>query len=259
MNKFVLPIAAVGVLVASSGFAADIPVAPVYKAPVAAPAPFSWTGFYLGGFGGVGTGSEDPSDINQYGAQGVPGINPASHIWAYKAKTAFIGGGTIGYNYQVSSFVFGVEGEVGYIGLKGSGPDPRSPGMDVLSSSQLNSLYELIAGRAGVAWDRALFYAKAGAVFTSPKGTVLDTCTAMPCGPLTISATGSASNQASWVAGGGIEYALTNNWSVKAEYLYWSLQNHFNVTGIASNGQAYTWDHWFSGLSTFKVGANFRF
>ena len=253
---FLMVMAALGS--ASSALAADLaPVAPYYKAPitVAPPAP-SWTGFYIGGAGGVGWGSEDPVDINQYaGAEGA--VPAAGHAWRYPMGTTFIGGGTVGYDHQFGMFVAGIEGDFGYLHQTGSGADPLSPGMDVVSSAVLGNWYAIIAGRAGIAYDRALFYGKVGAGWTPESATITDGCTAKPCGPLTITANGST-NQASLVYGAGIEYLLTRNWSVKLEYLNWSLGNHFLVTGVASNGNTYSWDHSFSPLQTVMFGVNYR-
>lgn len=259
MKKLMLFLAAISVLTAANALAADIPApVPVYKAPVVAPPPpFTWTGFYVGGFVGGGTGSEDPTDINQYGGEGI--TSGVGHIWAYKVGTSFIPGATIGANYQYGRFVIGAEGEAGYVNLNGCGADPRSPGMDVVSCSKLGNVYELIAGRFGVAVDHLLFYGKAGVVFTNVSATVVDNCSALPCGPRTIAAAGSASNQASAAVGGGVEWAFHPNWSVKVEYMWWALDNHFLATGVANDGFTYNWDHNFSGLSTVKVGVNYRF
>lgn len=256
MKRIALPILLAGLLIAPGAFAADI-AAPVYKAPVAVPIPFSWTGFYVGGFGGAGWGSEDPVDLNEYAGQGV--ANGVGHIWRYDMGTSFIGGGTVGFNYQYGWFVIGVEGEGGYIHQSGSGADPRSPGLDVVSAARLGDWYAIAAGRLGIAYDHFLFYGKGGVVWTDMSATITDSCTASPCGPRTISATGSGTSQASPVVGGGVEYAFTNNWSVKAEYLYWALDTHFLVSGVASNGNTYAWDHSFSGLHTIKLGLNYRF
>jgi outer membrane immunogenic protein len=257
MKRISLALALVTMCAASSAFAADL----VRKAPViAAPLPFSWTGFYVGGFIGGAWGSEDPTDLNEYAFQTLAAVPRSGvfHNWAYQLKPSVIGGGTIGYNYQIGGFVIGIEGEAGFIRLSGSGPDPLSPGLDVNSSATLGDWYGMITGRGGIVWDRALLYAKGGAVFTRERGTISDTCTVLPCGPVGITATGSTDVVAP-VVGGGIEYALTREWSVKAEYLYWALNKHFLVTGVATNGAPYSWDHSFSPVQTVKFGFNYSF
>lgn len=265
MKRIVLPLALMGVLAGTSAFGADI-ARPVYKAPVvAAPLPFTWTGFYGGVFGGGGFGSEDPVDINEYAWQGLPGVpsNAAFHTWIYDMKPAGIFGGTLGFNYQTGSFVFGIEGEAGYIRSTGGAADLNSPGQDVRSDAVLGDWFGLIAGRVGYAWDRTLIYGKGGVVFTRAEATVTDTCVgvgtpAAPCGPLTIRATGS-SKEVSAVYGGGIEHAFANNWSAKIEYLFWDLDHKFLATGVASNGATYSWAHAFTGMHTVKLGINYIF
>jgi outer membrane immunogenic protein len=110
--------------------------------------------------------------------------------------------------------------------------------------------------------DRTLVYGKGGVVFTHEDANIVDSCVgngtvAAPCGPLTINATGS-NDEAAWVGGGGVEYAFDDHWSAKAEYLYWALNNRFNVSGIANNGHTYNWEHSFTGLHTVKLGVNYR-
>jgi outer membrane immunogenic protein len=263
MKRVVLPLALLGVL-GTGAFGADI-ARPVYKAPIAAPVPFSWTGFYIGGFVGGAFGSEDPVDLNEYGWQGLAGVpkNAAFHTWFYEMKPSVIFGGTVGYNYQAGNVVFGVEGEIGYIRTTGSGADINSPGLDVVSNARLGDWYGLIAGRLGYTWDRTLIYGKAGAVFVREQAAVTDVCVGAgipgaPCGPLTIVATGS-NDEVAPVLGGGIEYAFTNQWSAKLEYLYWALNDKFLVTGVASNGATYSWEHGFTGMHTVKLGINYSF
>ena len=79
--------------------AADLSPAPVYtKAPMMAPV-FSWTGFYIGGnLGGAWANTTITDSL--FGLNFSNGNNGV-----------FVGGGQVGFNYQVSSVVFGVEGD----------------------------------------------------------------------------------------------------------------------------------------------------
>src|SRR5437763_1329985 len=76
----------------------------------------------------------------------------------------------------------------------------------------------------------------AGAGFTDLKSAVVDACGAAPCGPELLNATKS-DTRAFWVAGGGIEWAFTGNWTVKSEYLFLGLNDSFGVCG-AGGGAA---------------------
>ena len=107
-----------------------------------------------------------------------------------------VGGAHVGYNYQMGQFVAGLEGDVNGSSYSGSVGD----------FGTRENIDGSIRGRLGVAWDRALLYATGGAAFAGIDNTYLST---------TISHT-----RVGWTVGGGIEYAIDNNWSVRAEYRY---------------------------------------
>ena len=87
-------VAALALLTTSfSAQAADIP-RPVYKGPRSVVAYYNWTGFYIGANGGYGWGSSDWK---------APVVSVKPKGW--------LAGGTIGYNYQMGSFVWGLEGD----------------------------------------------------------------------------------------------------------------------------------------------------
>ena len=118
--------------------------------------------------------------------------------------------------------MWGAEGEAGYMRLHGSAINPYSNG-DTLDTTAIGDWFGAITGRAGWATDRALFYAKGGVGFTDVKSTVIDTCNAAPCGTSLLNATSRNSTRAFYVGGGGIEWAWTGNWTLKAEYLFLGL------------------------------------
>jgi outer membrane immunogenic protein len=120
--------------------------------------------------------------------------------------------------------VIGLEGEAGYLHLARTIQDVNAinNGLafpDSLDSTRIGDWYGVIAGRAGFAVNQALFYAKGGAAFVNKNYSFADNCTTGGCGPGILNL-GSSHTQVTWAAGGGIEYAITNNWSIKGEYLY---------------------------------------
>ncbi|NVO17099.1 MAG: porin family protein [Rhodoplanes sp.] len=252
MKKILLAtVAALGM--ASVASAADLPARmPVKAPPVIAPV-FSWTGCYIGGYVG---GAWSDGDISAYDRNGYSAVG----AWGYKTDASFIGGGTLGCNYQPvgSPFVLGLEGELGYLNIKGSAYDPLllnnaavAPG--VASSTKIGNWYGIVAGRLGYSFDRALIYVKGGAAFVNVQNSVFD-----GFGLQTINASASET-VATWTVGGGIEWAFDMNWSVKAEYMYIALNNQ-TVSGInPGDGLRYNWDHDNSGISTAKIGLNYRF
>ena len=96
---------------AASTYAADMPVkAPVYKSLVAVP--YNWTGFYVGGQIGGAWGRDNASIANP----GIP-FPPPIFIPFTVNTSGGMGGFHAGYNYQVSQWVFGLEGSVDWTKL----------------------------------------------------------------------------------------------------------------------------------------------
>ena len=241
--------------------AADTPAEQPGTAAVAAPAPYDWTGFYAGLFTGRASSSRAKAkDVGS--ASGVPYNGSLGHTWSYHLNSSFIGGGQVGYNFQISPFVLGVEDEVGYIRQKGSRADASSPAGDTKSSTEVGSWFDVLAGRVGIAADHALFYIKGGVAFTHVSSKVVDNCVTGACGVGAVNASG-GKTVVTEAVGAGLEYALTNNWTAKAEYLFIDLDTNYKATGVITAGPATgistTWKHHAGGLHTVKLGINYRF
>ncbi|MGP0057919.1 MAG: outer membrane protein [Beijerinckiaceae bacterium] len=185
------------VAVSSAAFAADLPsrsAPPVYIPP---PPVFSWTGVYIGGQVGYQWGTTTTAYSNAAGAYvSEPSVKP----------NGVVGGAHIGYNLQFSQIVVGLEGDVDGSSYKGSGTDT----LGVVSGVTRTPVEGSLRGRVGVAWDRALIYGTGGAAFGD-----LHTSLTSVTGTDTFN-----DGRVGWTVGGGIEYAVTNNWSVRAEYRY---------------------------------------
>jgi outer membrane immunogenic protein len=248
MRRIVVALLGATVLSVTAAQAADMPTkAPVYKAPVI----FNWTGFYVGGYVG-GAWGQDP------GVTDVNGWNAAGRTWSYGRGSSFIGGGTIGYNWQPvgTPWVFGLEGELGYLHLSGSRADPLSPGLDTVADSKVGDWYGVVAGRLGYAWDRTLLYAKGGVAFVNESASVVDACNTGACGVGLVDTSTGNKTQTTWTVGGGVEYAFTRNWSVKGEYLYLGLNNTLRSCNTAGT---VCFDTDMRGVHTAKFGVNYRF
>lgn len=246
--KRLLLAAAAAVAITGNASAADLG-APRYSPPVVPAAPivpsFSWTSCYIGGFaGGAWTDKVNVYDVNDYVGQLVPPYDS----WGYSPDNSFIGGGTVGCNWQPigTPWVFGIEGELGYIDLAGSAYDPRFPLLR--ASTSIGDFYGMLTGRVGFAVDRILFYAKGGAAFIDESVTVTSpgfTATA-------------SNNDARWTLGAGVEWAFANNWTLKGEYMYIGSENT-SACG-AGVGGTYCWDiSGHDGVSTAKIGINYLF
>src|SRR5437764_9967798 len=99
MGGIALGLVALGA--ATTAVAADIPAAaPAYKAPAAYVAASLWTGCYIGANVGYGLGRASSTTtgggVTATGSENLNGV---------------LGGGQLGCNYQMSSIVWGIEGD----------------------------------------------------------------------------------------------------------------------------------------------------
>jgi outer membrane immunogenic protein len=194
MRRLVLASAALLALMAGAASAADVPPSRSAPPPLRAPAYvpfFSWNGLYVGVVGGYGWGTSKWT-------------NAAATTGDFSINGAFVGG-TVGYNIQTGAVVFGLEGDVVWNTMKGSTTTNCAAGCET-SSSWLAT----VRGRIGYAFDRFLPYLTGGMATGEVKAS-------------TPGLAGMKKTPIGWTAGGGIEYAFVNNWSAKAEYLYFDL------------------------------------
>ncbi|MBO1906903.1 porin family protein [Microvirga sp. 3-52] len=192
-------------IAASTAHAADLPgrysPAPAYNAlPV-----FTWTGFYAGLNAGYGW---NVGDSRYY--------DPAFRNG--KRSGGFIGGAQAGYNYQFGMFVGGLETDLQYaaVGNKGA-----SYGTTYYPGDS-DGFFGTIRARVGVAFDRALVYGTGGFAYGDIGGN-------RGYDPLLGYHSGDEVNWG-WTLGGGVEYAITNNFTAKVEGLYVDLDTKDNYT-----------------------------
>lgn len=246
--------------------AADIPVKAAPPAVVA----FSWTGWYFGGYVGGAWADKDARTTDPcFGlcAGGVGNYNGVAPI-NYDLKSSFIGGITSGQNWQNGNWVVGYESETGYIRLRGSRQFVNAAGApvggtsgDTSANAKIGDWYSVYTLRFGYAWDRTLLFGKVGGALTRVKTGVVDSCvTAVVCGPATIDTTDSK-YIFGLAAGGGIEYAIWNRWSIKAEYLFLGIKKdivHHGVVGPAPGGVTDYSITTVPNVHTVKFGINYR-
>lgn len=225
---------------------------------------YNWSGFYVGlSLGGAGSGNVTVKEEGSGGGLAPVGAsyNLAGHSWRYDLGGSFMGGGAVGYNFQVASAVLGLEGEFGYLRLRGSKSDPRSS--DTVASTKIGDWYGVLAGRLGFVFDRFLPYVKGGMALTNIEGAVIDACNTAGCG-LGLARARNDSTKPSWAFGGGLEYAFTQNWSVKGEYLYigLGLRDPLRVSGPGGGtaaGSTWTWKQDIKSIHTGRIGISYKF
>ncbi len=243
-SRLLMATAAASILVgtAQAASAADLPM----KAPppmMAAPAPYNWTGFYVGGFFGAGWGTSQ-ANLTSLSFTALPGPLPL----ATTSNSGFLGGGQVGYNYQSGWVVWGVEGDFAGTGIKGT-----APCLAVFSCSASDDWLATVSGRVGGIVDgRLLAYVKGGGAWENAKYTGSD-----PVGIVGGISVSSTVTRAGWLGGMGVEYAFTPNWRGFIEYDYMDFGTNnvnFNFAGLASGTAAIT-----DKLSVMKAGVNYAF
>jgi opacity protein-like surface antigen len=237
--------------------------APVKALPVVSAV--DWTGVYVGGFLGAAYGR---SDIRFVGDPGGAGNNP----WV----AGGLGGGQIGYNYQVNSWVFGVEADLGGTNLQGARTCGNSIGRNANFAPVFFSPFLLTCGdslnwiataaaRLGWANNRTLWYVKAGGAWSEETTSV--GCVIAPANNISnfnnhcrnqanviTNGFSTSGNLTGWTVGFGAEFDLGKNWSAKAEYDFIDFGSR---TALASDGT--TTLRTATTVSEVKVGVNYRF
>jgi outer membrane immunogenic protein len=252
-------------LLAAPAFAADIPA---YTPEAAVASAHNWSGFYAGANIGYGNGDIDTTGSTVSTTGPLVGIAPGS----LPPGTTFvgadgsadiegvIGGGQIGYLHQIGALVFGIEGTIQGGELETSSSFLGSALGPFYETEAALDFYGTVVGRVGFAFDRVLVYANGGL--------------AIGRGSASLSITGGTEDEPTgatfsddqeetffgYAVGAGVEYAMFDNWSVKAEYQYLDFGDQdfdfaFPATGDGSSATS-------TGeidLHTVKVGLNYHF
>jgi outer membrane immunogenic protein len=196
--------------------AADLPA----KTPVVKASPlYNWTGCYAGAhFGSVFV----QQDWGAFGADDDGGLTL---------------GGQAGCNYQISTWVFGLQGDAAWSDASGTHTDNATNLTDEWKKNMLSS----VTGRFGYAWDRLLAYGKGGAAWTHNRYNFSD-----------LSIVGESRD--GWTVGGGFEYAITNHVTMFFEYDYYD----FGTRTVGFAGGAAPIDIR-DRESLVKIGGNWKF
>lgn len=188
--------------------------------PDVGPPRYLWTGLYIGAQAGYGWGTSRLTDAN--------GITTGNFD-----TDGFVGGGTLGYNFQSGQIVWGLETDISYTDLNG-GSFVNCPGQ---CTSGLDWLWTL-RGRIGVDMNGWMPYITGGLAVGDGFGTV---------GPVARSET-----LTGWTIGGGLEVKLDRNWSMKAEYLFVDLGDVRVPTPVPSRADM-------DELHIVRAGINYKF
>jgi outer membrane immunogenic protein len=279
INRWLKGVAAAAVMAVGTvaAQAADLPTRKEAPAPVFVPPPFTWTGFYIGlNAGGLWPSGGRSATIFDPAA-GTDGgfLNAAFPGGLGSQSVGFLGGGQAGYNWQTGAFVLGVETDFdgatnsksfNNVGVPFAGAGvPAILAGDFLSVNGKASLSWLGTTRARVGFvatpdNRLMIYATGGIAYGggSTNFSVFDSTTGSFW-------TGNpSSTRVGWTIGGGVEYAVTNNVTIKGEYLYADLgSTDFTTVGNAAAATffpgVFATGHLSYNASIFRAGVNYKF
>ena len=257
----ILVAAVTGILSTDLASAADMPV----KARVPPPAPvpiatFGWSGFYAGVHAGYGR-ADSGTDTTHLPTQPSFDALPFTQTTDLKG---FMGGVQAGYNWDMGGFILGFEVDWSHSSMDGANqlaPLLLFSGAPDIGSSQTTStdLKWLATARLrlGTAIGaQALAYVTGGAALGKVEYNVVTDYVGDPFRyPGTLS-----KNRLGWTAGGGLEFGLATNMTLKAEYLYFDLgDSTITANPVAPNApfQVQT-VHDLNG-HIVRVGLNYRF
>jgi outer membrane immunogenic protein len=223
MKKFMIRGAVFAACMAGPAIAADLPVEPpLYVERPPAVGLLNWTGFYVGANLGYAR-SPGSADITTcvVAVAACTGMATGVPLFSLsETMSGVIGGVQAGANWQTGNAVFGIEGDFQGTSQSASSSmtiidvnglvDPNMGAVTAVNSDKIKS-FGTLRGRIGIASGRALYYVTGGGAFWTWSSN------------LTVTGLGTASFsnfQAGGAIGGGVEVAITNDWTLKAEYLY---------------------------------------
>jgi outer membrane immunogenic protein len=202
----VLAFAAVAASAATPGLAADLPVAPAYRPPVYVAPNYDWTGFYFGGHVGGGLLLDQITTTTTTTFQNVGTVSRLS-------PSSFLAGGQVGVNWELAPVVIGLEGTWTWTNIAGFQVTPSAVAAGTSEgSNDAARWYATATARIGYAFNDVLLYAKGGGAFMRVDyGQEVLNSTVTSTQDMTDSRIG-------YTVGAGIEWGITEQLSLKAEY-----------------------------------------
>jgi outer membrane immunogenic protein len=259
MHKLTIGIAGILAFCGTSALAADM--ATKAPAPVPVVAPTTWTGFYLGADVG-GTWFNQNATWNPLPSPAGFGVNA---ITGTERGSAAIGGVHAGYNYQFSNnAVAGIEAD--WSGTNANGTvtqpwiafpaGPAIAGDFTTLSTRLDWLAS-VRGRLGyLVTPNVLAYATGGVAWGEFAYAASATSGAGYSASVSFNQT-----QTGFVVGGGLEWMMTQNWLLRAEYLYYGFDSGPNVVGTAPGFAAFpsnfVWGK--NNVNVMRAGLSYKF
>jgi outer membrane immunogenic protein len=247
-SKFIAALAFTTALGVGAASAADFGAVPYAKAPVFVNSLYSWAGFYVGGH--IGGSSTSERWTNSGNTTLFGDLGPGEGF--RQRGSGVFGGGQIGYNWQASNFVFGLEGTASAMDNHGSLRNTIFGfGLDDQFSWRTNWM-ATITGRVGYAVTNNLFYVKGGYAGVSNQLSVVDVV------PPFVGSGSQTQWHNGWTLGAGWEYGITRNWTVGLEYDYSAFETRsYQLAGTGPG--LYAFDAKPRDIQSAVVRMNYRF
>jgi outer membrane immunogenic protein len=229
-------------------------------APTSSPAAPSWTGFYFGVHAGWGWTSPQTAN-SSLTSSGAPIVVPATFNLNSSGPLA---GVQLGYNLQLANWVLGIEGDVSGTGLKDTetgtaiGANPvacvvvGAPCGTVTMSQDIKWLASM-RGRVGALVGPGMAFVTGGAAWAH---VAYGANTAEGLPPLQFPATLTSTTLGA-VVGGGYEWMLTNNWTLRGEFLHYWLNGATTIANVPGFTATYTYGRF--DINIARLGLNYRF
>ena len=231
MKAFLLSCSALAL--AGSAMAADLPSRKAPVSYIAPPPVFTWTGFYVGLNAGAAFRVGNNNNNNGFFAGNNNGGN----------STGFVGGGQVGYNWQSGAIVWGLETDAQYRSNIGNG---ANNGFFNGGNSNNGGFYGTTRGRLGYAFSpMVMAYITGGAAYGNVANNGFN-----PFG-FGFNTNNGSNFRLGWTGGAGVEFAMTPNWSIKAEALYNDLGR--------SNQNAFFGNNTRNTFVVARLGVNYKF
>jgi outer membrane immunogenic protein len=231
-----------------------------YGVPQVAPATWNWTGLYGGGNVGYAVARDPTTKVGIFDGTGNPILDESFYLM----PQGVIGGGQIGFNWQASIIVLGVEADLQSTHQHDAQTcatfcDPTG-GNSIALVGQRLPWFGTLRARVGLTTGPTLLYLTGGAA----RGQVVATIAQSDFNgaPLTLREFDFSDVSNGWTFGGGLENRLFGNWTAKIEYLYIDLGSFSGTYFNPSPPSAFTTTHAI-GSSTHdhvvRVGLNYKF
>jgi len=221
---------------ANFGYAADAVVEEV----VVVDSAYNWSGVYVGGTIGYGWADTNVTELDDYS------FSDFGDTEFDFDSDGILGGVFVGANWQSGSFDYGVEADFSATDINNTVENTMNPGTGESFSNTID-WFGTIRGRLGYAMDRTLLYATGGVAFAEIRSSYND--------PLDSTFAVASGTAWGWTIGAGAEYAVTDNWTLRGEYLYVDLEDR---QGSFQDGGTFRYD-FDNDMNVVRIGAAYKF